>query len=168
MLIDVLSFMEYKKEAERQRERARIASESVYGFWLNEDGSTMLKIAPTQYGARIKLINADKDFLSLISKFCGLRATPKRSNWKGFNLVDHLKRINYGLLDSGVVNLPRAERQNYAAITSITKKVIKLYVYHFEMIDRIEHAVPEGSFNFNKIVSSGTHILNKAELAISI
>jgi hypothetical protein len=160
--------MEFKKEVERQREKAKIASESIYGFWLNEKDSTILKIAPTQHGARIKLLNADKEFLLLMSKFCGLPETPKRSNWKGFDLVNNLQKVNHYIFDYGIIKMPRVTRQNYASITSLTKEVIRIYIYHLEVIDKKEHSIPEGSFLFNKIVGYGTHSLNRADTGLSL
>lgn len=121
--------MNAKKQVEIEKERKRIAQESIFGIWTDELKTTEFKIVPSPRGVRVKFLRVEVlDIVSRISVYCGADADLKRRNWKGFEFIDGLTKVDYNLLDYGTVHMPKARRKVYASLSfKKTTCVISFY-----------------------------------------
>ena len=113
-----------------KRQRFRIVSDSIFGFWSDSSHMMDFKISPTGPCARIKITSVnDINVLERISFFCGLQFIPKRAKWKGFDFVTQLVKEDKSSYKDGLVHMPNARRKNLANLTVLDSSKILLNFY---------------------------------------
>jgi|GEM_PF-2087339 len=141
--------MTSKARFEAERQKQRILLESVFGIWTDVRKTIRVRITPVRNSVRIRIVEIlDKTIIDSIVYFCGLNATPKRSNWANFDLVtDLMKHWDSNSFGFGAVHLPHATRRIKASLVILNKSQVQLNFFTYG------NNLPEictGSITFSK------------------
>jgi hypothetical protein len=143
--------MNYKTILDKERQRFKIVTNSIYGFWADAANTMEFKISPTSRHTRIKIMKVNSVVaLERISFYCGLQFLPKRTKWKGFDFITHLDKVNEHLYKDGLVHIPNATRQNRANLRIVDNTTISVDFYFIEAKDKSENQNLVGSLTLVK------------------
>lgn len=132
---------------------------SIYGFWSDYTNSIKLKISPSGNFTRIKIIAVnDISSIERIAFYCGLQLPPKRKDWKGFNFITHLEKVNSYCYVDGMVHMPLTSRQNRVNMTVVGLDCLSLDFYFIETKNGTLTQKAVGSLILKKEVPVTEHV----------
>ncbi|MBS1508027.1 MAG: hypothetical protein JSS79_15410 [Bacteroidetes bacterium] len=107
--------------------KIKARNNSIYGVWFEKADMIEFKISPMGQFTRIKIMKVKNPLIfDTLSGYCGLKFTPRRVDWKGFDFITHLERADERSLKGGTVHLPHATRKTVADVTLLDNEMIKL------------------------------------------
>ena len=120
--------MTTKAQIETERQRERIANDSVFGIWTDAQKKIRVRITPVNNSIRIRIVEIlDMSVIDAIVFFCGLEVTPRRLKWTHFDLVTNLRRhFNPNSYVFGEVHLPFASQRTIASLVIGDKSQLQL------------------------------------------
>lgn len=119
---------------------------SIYGLWTEWADMVEFKISPMGQFARIKIMALKNPvILSRLSGYLGLKFVPRRADWKGFDFVTRLERIEEGYYASGNVHMPFATRKTLANLIVVPNFMMKLEFHAVEEMGEVRKFYSLGS-----------------------
>lgn len=117
-----------KAQLETERQRQRIADDSVFGIWTDTQKTVRVRISPVGNVIRVRIVDIlNPSVIDAIFFLCGITTPVRRSKWTHFDLVTNLVKRSYlNEYVFGEVHLPRAQRSAGASLVVQEKSRIQL------------------------------------------